>query len=146
MPRLVYLLCVCLLVSCIALAPRAKAQMVTPARMERMQELRPRIKLEDTAQTASQTRRPARPGAFKLRDNARIDSLMDTLLVYNQRIKGKPGYRLQVYTGVDREAAMKAKETLYRSFPQQEVYVTFVQPTFQVRSGDFLTRDRKSVV
>lgn len=87
--------------------------------------------------TGLSKRRNAR---FELSDNRRIDSLLDTLHHYNARIRSVKGFRLQVFTGIDRELAMKAKETIYRVMPNEEVYVQFQQPTFKVKVGDYRNR------
>lgn len=81
-----------------------------------------------------------RNSTFELSDNRRIDSLLDTLHHYNAKIRSVKGFRLQVFTGIDREQAMKTKETLYRVMPNEEVYVQFVQPTFKVKVGDYRNR------
>lgn len=136
LPRLLRVFGVALFCFC---AAHTQAQTVKPEHLQRMQELRPSIKAEDTT-AILRTRKAKRPNAFKLQDNARIDSLLDTLHHYNLKIKAVPGYRIQVYAGVDRAAAFKTKETLYKTYPELEVYVQFAQPTFKVKCGDFLTR------
>ncbi len=112
---------------------------------EKMKTFRPKLDAspvteEVTNTTTTTNNKDKGQRQFRLQDNARLDSLLDTLHAYNARIKGVTGYRLLVYTGVDREQAMKSKEQLYRNYPDLEVYVTFVQPTFRVKVGDFLNR------
>lgn len=111
---------------------------------EKMKTFRPKLDAsavtEEATNTTTTSNKDKGQRQFRLQDNARLDSLLDTLHAYNARIKGVTGYRLLVYTGVDREQAMKSKEQLYRNYPDLEVYVTFVQPTFRVKVGDFLNR------
>jgi hypothetical protein len=109
--------------------------------LEHVRALRPKYSPPSTIKPkAEPAKRDQQKLPFGQQDNHRIDSLIDTLHTYNLRIKGVAGYRLQVYTGLDREQAMKTKELLYRNFPDLEVYIAFSQPTFRVKAGDYFKR------
>jgi hypothetical protein len=52
------------------------------------------------------------------------------------------GYRVQIYSGNDRNVATQRKIDFLRRFPGTRTYLTYIAPTFRVKVGDY--RDRKS--
>ncbi len=50
------------------------------------------------------------------------------------------GYRVQIYSGNDRNKATAAKIDFMRRFPDVHTYMTYVSPQFRVKVGDFRTR------
>ena len=66
----------------------------------------------------------------------------------NESFVKLPGYRIQVYSGNQRqsraEAESKAKE-VKSSFPEILVYVKYEAPVWKLRVGDFLTNEEASV-
>ncbi len=50
------------------------------------------------------------------------------------------GYRVQIYNGNDRVKANEIKVDFIRRFPGVRTYLTYVQPQFRVKVGDFRTR------
>ena len=58
-----------------------------------------------------------------------------------RRFSGKAnGYRIQIYNGNDRNEANKIKLNFLRSFPETRAYLTYHNPQFRVRIGDFRSR------
>jgi hypothetical protein len=51
-----------------------------------------------------------------------------------------PGYRVQIYSGSDRNKANKMKIDFVRRFPGIQAYMTYVSPQFRVKVGDFRSR------
>jgi len=51
-----------------------------------------------------------------------------------------PGYRVQIYSGNDRNKAEKIRTEFMHSFPSIRTYLFYVQPQFRVKVGDFRTR------
>ncbi|WP_053406483.1 SPOR domain-containing protein [Persicobacter sp. CCB-QB2] len=49
-------------------------------------------------------------------------------------------YTIQVYSGTSREEANEIKERVYEDFPSGNPKVTYKQPTYRVRVGDFYNR------
>lgn len=47
------------------------------------------------------------------------------------------GYRVQIYNGPNRAAAMRLKEEMEIAYPNMRVYLVYRQPNFRVRMGDF---------
>jgi SPOR domain len=72
--------------------------------------------------------------------NKRVDIILDTMAVQSRRVRYAPGYRVQVYVGNERAAADAAKLQLYQQFPELSAYMTYQQPTYRLKVGDFMRR------
>ncbi|WP_375443792.1 SPOR domain-containing protein [uncultured Fibrella sp.] len=87
---------------------------------------------------------PKRPGqvlpAEALHVNKRLDAILDTIAVQNRRVRYAPGYRVQVYVGNERAAADAAKLQLYQLFPELSAYMSYQQPTYRLKVGDFMRK------
>lgn len=83
---------------------------------------------------------PAVAPAEALHVNKRLDAVLDTIAMQNRRVRYAPGYRVQVYVGNERAAADNAKLQLYQQFPELSAYVTYQQPTYRLKVGDFMRR------
>lgn len=55
-------------------------------------------------------------------------------------IRSGRGFRVQIYNGNDRTAANRIKVDFMRRFPNVRTYMTYVQPQFRVKVGDFSSR------
>lgn len=55
--------------------------------------------------------------------------------IYSER-----GFRVQIYSGNDRAKATRAKIDFMRRFPGVRAYMSYVQPQFRVKVGDYKTR------
>lgn len=55
-------------------------------------------------------------------------------------IRSGHGYRVQIYNGNDRVKANQVKVDFIRRFPGVRTYLTYVQPQFRVKVGDFRSR------
>lgn len=55
-------------------------------------------------------------------------------------IRSGQGYRVQIYNGNDRVKAMHIKNDFMRRFPNVKTYLSYVQPQFRVKVGDYKTR------
>ncbi len=55
-------------------------------------------------------------------------------------IRSGRGYRVQIYNGNDRVMANRVKVDFLKRFPGIRAYLTYVQPQFRVKVGDFRTR------
>lgn len=51
------------------------------------------------------------------------------------------GYRVQIYYGIDRNVAFQRKADFMRRYPSIKVYMTYTQPQYRVKVGDFATRE-----
>ena len=55
-------------------------------------------------------------------------------------IRSGRGFRVQIYNGNDRVKATQTKVDFMRRFPGIRTYMTYIQPQFRVKVGDFRTR------
>lgn len=51
-----------------------------------------------------------------------------------------PGYRVQIYSGADRSKAYAEQARFKRMFADIDTYVTYDEPNFRVKAGDFTNR------
>jgi hypothetical protein len=56
-------------------------------------------------------------------------------------IRSGRGYRVQIYNGNDRSKATQIKVDFMRRFPGVRTYLTYVQPQFRVKVGDYRTHN-----
>jgi len=71
---------------------------------------------------------------------AKLNVILDTIAIRNRSIRFAQGYRVQIYTGTNREEATKARNRSYARFPDVTPHFDYTQPNFRVRVGDFLDR------
>jgi hypothetical protein len=55
-------------------------------------------------------------------------------------IRSGRGYRVQIYNGNDRNKATAVKVDFIRRFPNVRTYMSYIQPQFRVKVGDFRSR------
>ena len=72
--------------------------------------------------------------------NKRLEMVLDTMSKQNKSIRYISGYRIQIYVGNVRQEADEAKSYIYQSFPDLTPYVSYSQPTYRVKVGDFMYR------
>lgn len=92
-----------------------------------------------TAPRRSEPRRASGP-AEALHVNRRLDSVLDTIAVQNRSIRYAPGYRIQVYVGNQRQEVESIKLLIYQKFPELSAYLSYSQPTYKLKVGDFMRR------
>lgn len=78
------------------------------------------------------------------------DARIDTLVARRSSLKGSQsaviyasssyGYRVQIYSGLSRKDAYEAQAKFTDMHPGHRTYITYVEPNFKVRAGDFRTR------
>jgi hypothetical protein len=73
--------------------------------------------------------------------NQKLDAVLDTIAKQNKAIRYISGYRIQVYVGNVRAEADNAKSYIYQVFPDLNPYVSYAQPTYRVKVGDFIYRN-----
>ncbi|TLV01534.1 SPOR domain-containing protein [Dyadobacter luticola] len=72
--------------------------------------------------------------------NKKLDTVLDTLAKHNKSIRFINGFRIQIYVGNVRQEADGAKSYIYQAFPDLNPYVSYTQPTYRVKVGDFMYR------
>ncbi len=69
-----------------------------------------------------------------------IDSILRLKGARNEGIGYLPGFTIQVYTGMSREDANRAKNLVYDILIDEEPVITYDQPMFRVKVGHYYTR------
>ncbi len=72
--------------------------------------------------------------------NRKLDMALDTLATENRSIRYAPGYRIQVYVGTQRQQVEDAKLLITQNFPELNPYLSYNQPTYKLKVGDFMRR------
>jgi len=76
-------------------------------------------------------------------DDPRIDSLLQLHIAYNAAFPVMPGYRIQLFMESG-NSALTAAEEIQEKFKEKNenipAYITFGEPYYRVRVGDFRTR------
>jgi hypothetical protein len=71
----------------------------------------------------------------------KADPLIDSLVHKYQEInKAEPqmdGYRIQLFTGADRNNAIAIRSKFMIDFPAEQIYLIYQQPYFKLRVGDY---------
>lgn len=56
-------------------------------------------------------------------------------------IVNRKGFRVVIYSGADRNAALNAKRIFMRQYTSTRSYMSYNAPNFKIRVGDFATKD-----
>lgn len=72
--------------------------------------------------------------------NEKVQIMLDSMAAFNRNIQFAQGFRIIIYTGNDRETAINVKERVYKQYPDQKIYMSYKQPTFKVKVGDYLSQ------
>ena len=72
--------------------------------------------------------------------DSRVDDLIKKQKEVNLQKQTIPGYRIQIFFGTNRPKAMEVKIDFANKHPEMSSYITYQQPNFKVRVGDFRTR------
>ena len=72
--------------------------------------------------------------------NKRLEAALDAMAEQNRAIRYISGFRIQMYVGNVRQEADNAKSYVYQLFPELNPYVTYSQPSYRVKVGDFMYR------
>ena len=72
--------------------------------------------------------------------NERVAVLMDTVASVNKNIKYAKGYRILAYNGSERQTVMELRRTIIARVPEEKDYLTYQQPNFRLKIGDYFSR------
>jgi len=85
-----------------------------------------------------------RTGELNIYQNPGIDSLINRYILYNLRLNGMEGFRIQIYNSSNknaREESGKIRQEFITKFPHIVSYATFDRPGYyKIRAGDYRTR------
>ncbi len=87
----------------------------------------------------TETRRPTAP-MEALHINRRLDMVLDTIAAQNRSVRYAPGFRVQVYVGTQRQEVDATKLLIAQNFPELSPYLSYNQPTYKLKVGDFMRR------
>lgn len=80
-------------------------------------------------------------GAINIKgDIIYLDSLIEKNIAINKLNKTIPGFRIQIFSGNERNNANNIKTHFLKLYPNQTAYLAYQQPYFKIRVGDFKTR------
>ena len=106
----------------------------------RYEYVEPTFEKSETATTPKTPETPKSSVDKPLYVNKRLETALDTLAKHNKSIRYINGFRIQIYVGNVRQEADGAKSYIYQSFPDLNPYVSYTQPTYRVKVGDFMYR------
>ena len=106
---------------------------------------RPKFKSANESDTQSSDSQPVKSSKSSISDaplhvNKKLDAILDTIAMRNKSVKFTNGFRIQIYVGNDRKSADDAKIYTYQKYPEIFPYLSYQQPIYKVKIGDFLNR------
>ena len=72
--------------------------------------------------------------------NAKVAVLMDSVASVNKNIRYAQGYRILAYNGSERQTVMNLRKAIIARVPEQKDYLTYQQPNFRLKIGDYFSR------
>lgn len=82
-------------------------------------------------------------GKIVINQNSSVSSIISSHVDLNKKLKGQPGYRIQIYFGsghTAKDEAMRIRKSFRNKYPELETYLIYQTPNFKVRAGDFKNR------
>jgi SPOR domain len=106
---------------------------------------RPKFKSANEPNTQTPDSQPVQASKSSISDsplhvNKKLDAILDTITMRNKSVKFTNGFRIQIYVGNDRKSADDAKIYTYQKYPEIFPYLSYQQPIYKVKIGDFLNR------
>ena len=106
---------------------------------------RPKFKSANESETQPSKYQPVQSSKAIFSDaplhvNKKLDAILDTIAMRNKSVKFVNGFRIQIYVGNDRKSADDAKIYTYQRYPEIFPYLSYQQPIYKVKIGDFLNR------
>ena len=101
---------------------------------------RPKFKSASESELQSVKTSTTATSDVPLHVNKRLDAILDTIAMRNKSVKFANGFRIQIYVGNDRKSADDAKIYTYQKYPEIYPYLSYQQPIYKVKIGDFLSR------
>ncbi|HRH65708.1 MAG TPA: SPOR domain-containing protein [Bacteroidia bacterium] len=78
--------------------------------------------------------------SIRITRDPRLDELIERQKQINLEKQSMPGFRVQIYFGGNRPKASEVKLDFNSRYPDIPAYLTYQQPNFKVRVGDFRNR------
>ena len=77
--------------------------------------------------------------AVKIISTPYLDSLIQQNIEYNKSHQTLDGYRIQLFSGSERNNANALRTKFRLEYPEETVYLVYQQPYFKLRVGDYRT-------
>lgn len=90
----------------------------------------------------AQVRQDPPPQTGSIQADDRLDKMAEqsTITVRTRVSSTSRGYRVQIYSGNNRENAQKVKINFMKRFPTIRSYITYSMPYYRIRVGDFASK------
>ncbi len=75
--------------------------------------------------------------AVKIISDPYLDSLVNRNIEENRSQQTLPGYRIQLFSGSERNNAIALRQKFKTDFPNETAYLIYQQPYFKLRVGDY---------
>ncbi len=75
--------------------------------------------------------------AVKIISDPFLDSLVNRNIEANRSQQTLPGYRIQLFSGSERNNAIALRQKFKTDFPNETAYLIYQQPYFKLRVGDY---------
>lgn len=72
--------------------------------------------------------------------NTELESIIEQIAAKNKAKTSERGYRIQVFSGNNRNEYEQARGYILQYFPNLETYVSYSQPTYRLKVGDFISK------
>ena len=86
----------------------------------------------------------SRMGKLTIDQDPAIDTLISRYILYNRKIDGMEGFRIQIYSSSEknaREESGRVRAEFMSKFPEIDSYATFDKPGYyKIRAGNYRTR------
>jgi len=82
-------------------------------------------------------------GSMEVNTGSDVRRLLDAYTQLTLEHPGMNGYRIQIFFdsgNTSKQAAMSAKKSFETRFPEIEAYISFEEPNYKVRVGNFRTK------
>jgi hypothetical protein len=82
-------------------------------------------------------------GTVSILQDSRVDTILKRHLEYNQQLEGIDGYRIHIFFDAGNQSLSRANQAAAKYqmlYPTDTAYVSFSEPYYRVRVGDFRTR------
>ncbi len=79
----------------------------------------------------------AQKGKINISNDINLDSAIEKNIERNKALKTIDGYRIQLFSGIERNNANAMKTKFLKLFPETPAYLIYQQPYFKLRVGDY---------
>lgn len=73
-------------------------------------------------------------------DTQTVNDILNQIAILNSQITEGQGYRIQIFSGNNKQEFENSKSYLFRFHSDLELYESYSQPTYKIKVGDFLNR------